>query len=211
MSNKYSKDSLFLSVSLLTLLLLLASFACTTAPMVATPAALPAAPPMPMKQEIKQPATHVSSISETELENIEYLALSAHKGAVKLHRGVFRKYASTKSKTETMTALSHYIAYGTLPGKREGAAAVLITMTGGTITHNDLAIVTKTEGRLKNIATTSLGDRIQIKALSIENGSIIVNMLVHKKKDPACCPTQEVIRRYELQGNKLVLVKDRQK
>ena len=209
MTNKYLKDSLFLSVSLLTLFLLLSAFACKTAPTVATTAAAPAAAPMPIKEEIKQSTTHVSFISETELENIEYHSVSAQKGAVKLHRGVFRKNISDKSKTEIITALSHHIAYGTFSGKREGAAAVLITLAGGTAAYHDLAVVIKTGGRLKNVATTSIGDRIQIKSLSIENGYIIANMLVHKKKDPACCPSQEVVRKYELQGNKLVLVKGR--
>jgi hypothetical protein len=211
MSRKLLKDSLVILALPFTLLMLFSAFACKTAPTAATTAVSrpPAAAPMLIKEERKQPAAHVSSINETGLENVEYHSVSAQKGTVKLHRGVFRKQTSDKSKTETITALSHHIAYGTFPGKKEGAAAVLITMTGGITAYHDLAVVTKTGGRLINTATTSLGDRIQIRALSIEKGYIIVHMLVHKKKDPACCPTQEIIRKYQLQGNKLVLVKDR--
>jgi hypothetical protein len=202
MLRKPLKDSLAILALPLTLLLLLSSFACKTAPTAATPQA-----PPPIKNEEKQPATHVSAINETELENIEYHSVSAQKGAVTLHRGVFRNKISGKSKAEIITALSHSIAYGKLADKRDGAAAVLITMAGGTEAFHDLAVVLKRGGKPRNIATTFLGDRIQIKSLSIENGYIIVDMIKHKKKDPMCCPTQEVVQKYSLEGNKLVLVK----
>jgi hypothetical protein len=198
MSGKSFKGRLFLFVFSLTLVFLLLSLGCKTVP-------------TEIKSGEKSAAANFSALSENDLENAEYHSLSAQKSAVKLHRGVFRKNNPGRSKSETITALSHYIAYGKLPDQRDSAAAVLITMTGGTGVFHDLAVVAKRGGRPKNIATIYLGDRIQIKSLSIKDGYILVDMIKHKKKDPMCCPSQEVMQKYELQGNKLALVKTREK
>jgi hypothetical protein len=52
---------------------------------------------------------------------------------------------------------------------------------------------------LVDIANTDLGDRVQINSLVIEEGEIVVDMVTQGPDDPMCCPTQEVVKRYELQ------------
>jgi hypothetical protein len=50
-----------------------------------------------------------------------------------------------------------------------------------------------------------LGDRVQIKSLTIQSGAIIVDLMTHGPKDSLCCPTMEVVRTYLLQGKSLFL------
>jgi hypothetical protein len=146
-----------------------------------------------------------SAVNENDLENAEYSSLSMHKGKIKLSRGLYRVKAAKGSAKETMVALTDHIAFGKA-ANREGSAAILVTTTGGNGFFYDLAFMVKEKGRQRNIATTALGDRVKIKSLSIENGNIIVHMVKHNKKDPICCPTQDVTQKYTLQGNKLVQV-----
>ena len=142
---------------------------------------------------------------ETELDNAEYSSLSILKGKVKLSHGIFRAKAAKGSHSETIVALTHHIASGKVDNK-EGSAAILVTTTGGKGFYYDLAFVVKEKGKLKNIATSPLGEQVKIESFGIDKGQIIVHMLKHKKKDPICCPTLDVTQRYELKGNKLVLV-----
>ena len=55
------------------------------------------------------------------------------------------------------------------------------------------------DGELVDIANMNLGDRVQINSLAIEDGKIVVDIVTHGADDPMCCPTQEVVKRYELQ------------
>jgi len=144
-------------------------------------------------------------VNETEFDNAEYSSLSVLKGKVKLSHGIFRTKAAKGSRSETIVALTHHIASGKVDNK-EGSAVVLVTTTGGKGFYYDLAFVTKEKGKLHNVATTPVGEQVIIKSLSIDKGQILIHMLKHKKKDPICCPTQDVMQRYELKGGKLALV-----
>jgi hypothetical protein len=163
------------------------------------------------KPVVKEPAIKKSAIKETpvaeetELDNAEYSSLSIPKGKVKLSHGIFRTKAAKGSHSETIVALTHHIASGKVDNK-EGSAVILVTTTGGKGFYYDLAFMVKEKGKQKNIATSPLGEQVKIKSFGIDKGQIIVHMLKHKKKDPICCPTLDVTQRYELKGNKLVLV-----
>ncbi len=168
---------------------------------------------VPAKVQVEEKQTVVkksaviqeSAVKESDLENAEYSSLSMYKGKVKLSRGLYRVKAAKGSARETIVALTNHIAFGKASNK-EGSAVILVTNTGGSGFFYDLAFMVKEKGRQRNIATTALGDRVKIKSLSIENGNIIVQMVKHNKKDPLCCPTQDVTQKYALQGNKLVQV-----
>jgi hypothetical protein len=81
---------------------------------------------------------------------------------------------------------------------------VLAGSGGGTGTFISLAAVLNDGGLARNVATTDLGDRVQVKAVSIDGGRIAVRMLSHAPGDPLCCPTAETLRIYRLVGDALV-------
>jgi heat shock protein HslJ len=96
-------------------------------------------------------------------------------------------------------------AFGDLNGDGvDDAAVILIESSGGSGSFIYLAAVINEGGAPVNVATHLVGDREQVQAISIEDGEITLNMVTHGPDDPMCCPTQEVTKRYRLQGDQLV-------
>lgn len=104
-----------------------------------------------------------------------------------------------------VTLLPETIAYGDLDGDgRLDAAVVLASDSGGSGTFIYLAAVESRDGAPLNVATTLLGDRDQVRSLTIDGGRLLVNLLSHAPDDPACCPSQETIRTFRLRNGVLV-------
>jgi len=98
-----------------------------------------------------------------------------------------------------VTLLAEPIAYGDLNGDgRTDAAVILASDTGGSGTFVFLAAVESQDGAPVNVATLPLGDREQVKSMVIDNGRLVVTMLSHAESDPACCPTLEATRIFQL-------------
>lgn len=97
------------------------------------------------------------------------------------------------------------VVLGHLSHKQSQDAAVIYGYnTGGSGFFVMLCAVLNDHGQLKNTAPVDLEDRIKINSVRIESGKIIVDMVTHGPKDPACCPTVPKIATYTLVGNKLV-------
>ncbi len=88
------------------------------------------------------------------------------------------------------------------------AAVVLIGTFGGSGSFYQLKAVIDEGGSPVNVASAPLGDRVELQSLEIEGGLIVVEMVTHADDDPLCCPTQQVLRRYALEGGQLVLTSD---
>ena len=96
-------------------------------------------------------------------------------------------------------------AFGDLNGDGvDDAAVILIENSGGSGSFIYLAAVINQDGRPVNVATQFVGDREQVQAISIDGNEITLNMVAHGPDDPMCCPTQEVTKRYRLEGDQLV-------
>jgi heat shock protein HslJ len=91
----------------------------------------------------------------------------------------------------------------------QDAAVVLSVNTGGSGTFVFLIAVTNNKGQAQQAATVLVGDREPVKALSIKDGKIVATVQAHATKDPLCCPSQEVVRTYELQGDALTMTAER--
>jgi heat shock protein HslJ len=155
-----------------------------------------AAPELPASPEGPGP-------SEDVLKNMAYESEWTQSGTAPLTDGEYREQAAPGSATETVVKLTEHIAYGELNGQ-PAAAVILVTDPGGSGTFYDLAIVVDQDGQPVNVATTSLGDRVQISSSTIENNEIVVDMIKQGPEDPMCCPTQHVMQTYTLQGDQLV-------
>ncbi len=131
---------------------------------------------------------------------LEYTAT----GTAQLTAGEYREPAAEGSATEIVVQLSDYLAVGELSDGLPAIAVILVSQTGGSGTFYDLAVLTEQDGQLVPTAVTYLGDRIIINSLTIEEGQIIVDMVVQGENDPFCCPTQHVLKTYELQGEELI-------
>jgi heat shock protein HslJ len=139
------------------------------------------------------------------LENLTYQSYITESGMAPLENGEYREPAAPDSAEEIVVLLTDSVATGDLNGDGiPDAAVVLATNSGGSGVFIDLAVVVVEDGQPVNVAITPLGDRVQINSLTIQDGQIVVDMVVQGPDDPMCCPTQQVVETYELQGYELV-------
>lgn len=140
-----------------------------------------------------------AQLSLAELRNATYPLEYPADGTAELAGGVYREPAAPNSALEISVQFGEPVAFGDLDGDGlEDAAVVLVSNTGGSGVFFDLFAVLNRNGRPVPAASTLLGDRIELQALAIENGAILVDMISQGPDDPLCCPTQDVTRRYSL-------------
>lgn len=93
---------------------------------------------------------------------------------------------------------------------RDGGAEAVVLLaesSGGSGTFNYLAVVAAQDGKPVNVATELLGDRVQLRSMTIIDGQIIVDLVAHGPGDAMCCPTLKGRRKLALNGDRLVEVK----
>ena len=142
------------------------------------------------------------------LGNVEYRSEWTQSGSAPLADGEYREQAAPGSATETVVKLTEHVVHGELNGQ-QAAVVVLVTDPGGSGTFYDLAVVMEKGGEPVNVATTLLGDRVQINSVDIAGNEIIVDMVNQGPEDAMCCPTQHVVQTYELRGEELVQMSSR--
>jgi heat shock protein HslJ len=150
-----------------------------------------------------QAKPEATALDQETLKSMEFKSEFTHSGTAPLTDGEYREQAAPGSATETIVRLTEYVAYGQLNGQ-DVAAVVLVTDPGGSGTFYELALVVEQDGRPVHIASAPLGDRSQIVSLSIAGNEIIVEMVTHGPDDPMCCPTQQVVQSYALEGDQLI-------
>lgn len=149
-----------------------------------------------------QPDTEIPS--KEELKNTVYTSEWTETGLAQLTDGEYREPISTDSATEIVVQLTDNLVTGELGEGEQAAAVVLVTQPGGSGSFYDLAIVARIDGDPVNVATTFIGDRVQIDAITIDNGEVVLDMITHGPDDPMCCPSQHVIQKFSLQGSELI-------
>jgi len=80
-------------------------------------------------------------------------------------------------------------------------ATVLVTSPAGTGNFRNLAIFTPSTEGLKQVSNIYLGDRVKIKDVEFKGEDLKVTMIVQGEKEPMCCPTQKVVRKYSIKDN----------
>ena|SRR5450830_397773 len=95
------------------------------------------------------------------------------------------------------------VTFGDLTGDGIQDAAVIISFNGGgSGTSFRLVGVANRNGVPVQVASTALGDRVEILQVVITgNGEIQVNMITQGPNDPLCCPTMQVYRDFRLTAN----------
>ena len=152
-----------------------------------------------------QPAPE--GLSQQELANATYQGI--YEEPVTLTDGKYEgePFVEGGASRPTVTLIPGPIAYGDLNGDGQAEAVVLLAeSSGGSGTFVYLAVVANQDGQPVNVATTLLGDRVQVNSMQIENNQLVVDMVQAGPDDPMCCPSQQVIKTYELQGGQLVEV-----
>lgn len=152
-------------------------------------------------------ASEESTLSPEALQNAEYQTEWTPEGIVRLDNGEYRAPAAPGSASEIVITLSEHTAVGELD-EEAAAAVILYSSGGGSGTFRELHVMVERDGQPYDIAWTLLGDRVQINALSIEDGEIVVDVVNHGPDDPMCCPTQQEVQTYTLQDEELIQISE---
>lgn len=93
---------------------------------------------------------------------------------------------------------------GDLDGDGDDEAVVgLSRSSGGSGTFLHLAVVDRRDGGLDNVATALLGNRVQVRAASIQGGSLVVDLVQAGQDDAMCCPGELVRKTFALRSGTL--------
>lgn len=104
----------------------------------------------------------------------------------------------------TLVLETDRFARGDLDGDgTDELAALLAQSSGGSGTFIYMAVMREGGGGLSNMETVLLGDRVQVSSLDIQGGTVAVSMLEHGPEDAACCPTQGVLRVWQVHEERL--------
>ncbi|MFC1724768.1 hypothetical protein ACFL4T_04010 [candidate division KSB1 bacterium] len=146
----------------------------------------------------------VKTIERKNIFNAEYRSEFIKGEKIKLKDGKYRKKYFPDSASELRVSLLEKHAVGDLNGDGiEDAAVVLISEPGGSGTFYHLAVLINENGKLRNIDSILLGDRIAINSIKIKSKKIEVKILSRGKDDPMNVLNKQLTHKFEIRNNKI--------
>jgi heat shock protein HslJ/LysM repeat protein len=107
----------------------------------------------------------------------------------------------------TVILVDDLIAYGDLNGDSINDAAVLLAEnSGGSGVFTYVGAQLNQNGQPVDAGTVWVGDRTQIKSMTVQNGQIGLEIVTQGPNDPMCCPTTKMRQTYALQKGQLAQV-----
>ena len=147
----------------------------------------------------KTSATQAPSLKE--LKNASYSGIEGLKGSVKLVDGKWtgRPYKKGNASRPVVSLVGDLRITGALEGDGTDDAVVLLNYApGGTGQLLYLAVVARKRGKIENVATALIGDRVQIRDVRIEAKRIVVDVVQAGPQDAMCCPGEVTTREWTL-------------
>ncbi len=153
------------------------------------------------RREPAPPAVADSSAGVTvaQAANATYPSENTESGRVSLVDGHYEDRDMVSADLDAMGATGDVDGDGAID-----RAVLLVTSTGGSGVFRELYLLRQKGGALQVSAPALLGDRVEVNDLRIENGEIVVDLVVQGAEDPLCCPTLAVTYRFRLAGDVLV-------
>jgi len=137
------------------------------------------------------------------LKNATYM-LPFYGRTVTLTDGVYREDSGAEIYSANLIGAA---AFGDLNGDGlEDAAVILVESGGGTGQFESVVVMVNQSGVPAQAGVAQLGDRVQVNSLAIQDGRVMLDMLVQGPNDALCCPTQPVTQAYQLFTNGLFLM-----
>ena len=142
-----------------------------------------------------------------EIKNASYSGIEGLKGSVKLVDGKWkgRPYKKGSASRPVVSLIGDFRITGDLDGDGTDDAVVLLNYApGGTGQLLHLALMARKKGKIQNLATALIGDRVQIRDVRIEQKRIFMDVIQAGPKDAMCCPGEVTTREWTLEpGGKL--------
>jgi hypothetical protein len=180
------------------LILTLAALAC----------GFPTASPTPTLAPVEATVPTPSGLTLEQINAVQYPVLVREDGFVaQLVDGEYQQGTDATDVDFAYIQVTQFYAFGDLTGDGvDDAAVIFLENYGGTGNFGVLAIYTSVAGEPVFLDSTLIDDRPMINSISIENGEVFIDAIVHGFEDGGCCPTLPSTRRYELVKNKLRLM-----
>lgn len=141
------------------------------------------------------------------LKNATYSGFQVVVNPVRLNHGTWegKPHAPGGASRPSIDFVGNYYQIGTIASKDAAAAVVFLSeSSGGSGVFLYMAVVEKINDALVNTATTPLGDRVQVRAVRMEKGTLAVDVLQAGPQDAACCPGDLVTRSWRWEAGRLV-------
>ena len=141
-----------------------------------------------------------------ELQNATYRGLEGIATPVSLENGRWEgePFASGGASRPAVQFVRDFHLAGDLDGDAVAESVILLgESSGGTGEWIHLAVVARRPIELINVATTRLGDRVQVRAARVEAGHIVLDVVQAGQNDAMCCPGELATRTWELHGAEL--------
>ncbi len=151
------------------------------------------------------PATSVpGGLTLDMLRNGTYRA-PVYDRTITLVNGAYSGGSSTDTYSVQMLDM---VAFGDLNGDGVGDAAILLVENGGgSGQFESLVAVLDAGGAASQAGQAQLGDRVQVSSMTINSGTLALDMLVQGPNDPMCCPSLPETQSYRMVGNALWLTR----
>lgn len=115
-----------------------------------------------------------------------------------------KPFTENSASRPSVSLVGNFHKTGELTGDGKEVAVVMLTeSSGGSGTFQYLAVVGRTGGKLTNMGTAPVGDRVQTIRAWIENESILMDVVQAGPDDAMCCPTQVTHRVWQLRSGNL--------
>ena len=181
------------------LIVLLALFliGCSSASSSPTPAPVATATLTPEPSATAAPTSIPDYVGK--IRNAEYqLGATDVLRVVQLKAGKFEQ--GTAGGTDYISVnVTDFVASGDLNNDGVNEFAALIAENyGGSGVFTFLVVFTNVNGAPVFKTSTMVDDRPGLNALSIDNGEIFIDAVIHAADDPLCCPTLRINRHYRL-------------
>ena len=179
------------------LLLALFLFGCSSASSSPTPAPTAKATLTPEPSVTPAPTSIPDYVNK--IRNAQYqLGISDALRVVQLKDGKFEQGTSGGADYVSVN-VTDFVAAGDLNNDGHDEIAALVAENyGGSGTFVFLAVYADVSGTLTFQTSILVDDRPMLNALSIKDGEIFVDAIIHGASDAMCCPTLKMTRHYQL-------------
>jgi len=152
------------------------------------------------------PAAGRSAPTLQELKSATYRGVAEAGADFTLANGRWegKPYEPGAASRPSVTFVRDFRLAGDLDGDgAEEAVALLAASTGGTGERSYVAVVGRPGGKITNVATAPIGDRVQVRDARIDGRRIVLDVVQAGEHDAACCPGDLVTRNWTLQAGAL--------
>lgn len=153
------------------------------------------------------PTAIPSALTMEQINNVQYpLLVPADGRVVQLSNGTYQSGTDTLATDYAYIAVTQFFALGDVTGDGLGDAAVMFLENyGGTGNFGVLAIYANVSGEPVFLDSLLIDDRPMPNSMSLINGEIFLDVVVHSFEDGGCCPTLPTTQTYALIKNQLRL------